>query len=525
MERRIIVYDTTLRDGAQGEGVSFSLVDKLNLAKKLDEMHFDYIEGGYPASNPKDREFFKKVKEIPLEYAKVVAFGSTCRKNIKPEDDKNLQSLIKAETPAVTIFGKSSTLHVTDALGTTLDENLRMIFDSVAYLKDYGKEVIYDAEHFFDGFRLNKEYALKSLESAKNAGADYLVLCDTNGGTKSSYIRKIVRYVRKEFPKVRLGIHAHNDIGCGVANSLDAVYEGVEMVQGTINGLGERVGNADLINILGNLFKDEIPTKGKIDVSQLRYLSRLVYELVNLQPNERQPYVGNSAFAHKGGLHVDGVRKKGILYEHIRPETFGNKRRVLISELAGSANIEFLEEYGIDKEDKLAKRILRKIKEMEHQGYVYETAEGSLDLLIRNLRGETTKIFDYKTAEYLVLDSKTGDKKSVSNANVKLRVNGDVVTEMKYGDGPVNALDLALRAALTSKYPELKKLELVDYKVRTIPGRQKGTSSKVRVLIESEIYGKGFGTVGVSTDVEEASWQALVESYEFAHLQVKENRK
>lgn len=517
MDKRIIIYDTTLRDGTQGGAVSLSVEDKIGIAQGLDNLRFDYIEGGWPGSNPKDVEFFQRAQGIDWNYAKIVAFGSTRRKDVKPSKDENLRLLLEAKTPVITIFGKSDVLHVKDALATTFDENLRMIYDSVAYLKEYSRrEVVYDAEHFFDGFRRNPEYAIKTLLQAKKAGADFLVLCDTNGGNGFYDIEKTIREVRKEFPSTRLGIHAHNDIELAVANSLAAVQEGVEMVQGTVNGFGERSGNANLISIIPNLAKNGYETKGEIPLNQLRYLSRYVYEIANLQPNPRQSFVGDFAFAHKGGVHVAAVSKNPELYEHITPETVGNKRHFLTSDLAGTAHIAALKEHKIDKKDPLAKRILKEIKKREHLGFEYEAANASLDLLVRRFKGEATRIFELRGYNVEIKKDANGDTKSY--ANIKIKVNGEEFPSMDSGNGPVNALDRALRKALTSKYPELEDLVLEDYKVRVISGATKGTASSVRVLIESSFRGDRFGTVGVDENSVDASWQALVDSYEFAHL-------
>jgi 2-isopropylmalate synthase len=500
--------------------MSLSVEDKVQAAKKLDELRFDYIEGGWPGSNPKDIEFFEKIQHVPLRYAKIAAFGSTRKKDTPVENDANLRLLIEANTPVVTIFGKSSPFQVEVALQTTPEENLRMISDSVRFLRQHGKEVIYDAEHFFDGYVQDRSYALCTLRSAQAAGAHFLVLCDTNGGTDFPVLAEIVRDVRKEFPTTKLGIHAHNDMGYGVANTLAAVYEGVQMVQGTINGIGERVGNANLITIAANLFKSQIPTKGNIDSAQLKTLSGLIYELANLPPDTRQPYVGDSAFAHKGGVHVDAVLKNPRLYEHVDPESIGNRRHFLVSDLAGTAHVQALEGFGINKKDSLARQIVEKIKKLEHEGYAFEAAEGSLDLLIRAERGEQTSFFDL--VEYRT-DVTRKSEGLESCAIVRIRVNGEEVTNMAYGDGPVNALDLALRAALTSKFPELANLRLEDYKVRIIP-EQKGTAAKVRVLIESKIGDKRFGTVGVDENIVEASWKALVESFHYAHLLIRSDK-
>lgn len=517
----ILIYDTTLRDGTQGSGMSLSVDDKVRITKRLDELRFDYLEGGWPGSNPKDIDFFRTIRTVPLKYVRVAAFGSTRKKDTAPQSDDNLRMLLEASTPVVTIFGKSSPFHVKEALQTTLEENLRMISDSVAFLQRRGKEVIYDAEHFFDGYRVDPTYALCTLQAAQAAGAQHLVLCDTNGGTEFREIAEIFRQIKKEFPKARLGIHAHNDTGYGAANSLAAVHEGAEMVQGTINGIGERVGNADLVTILGNLFKNGILTKGNLDVSQLRALSRFVYELANLPPDARQPFVGDAAFAHKGGVHVDAVLKNPRLYEHIAPEAVGNRRQFLVSDLAGTAHIEALEGFGIKKRDSLAKVVLQQIKTLEHQGYAFEAADGSLDLLVRSLKGEKTAIFHL--VEYRVDVTRKGTDSAASCAIVRISVKGDEVTQMAYGDGPVNALDSALRAALISKYPELEELRLEDYKVRIIP-EERGTAAKVRVLIESRIGDRKFGTVGVDENIVDASWKALVDSFSYAHLLIKRKK-
>ena len=520
MKHPIIIYDTTLRDGAQGANVSFSVDDKINIAKKLGKLNFDYIEAGWPGSNPKDAEFFKRAKGIQLKHAKIAAFGSTRRKDISPESDTNLRLLLEAKTKAITIFGKSSTLHVRDALSTSNEENLKMISDSVSYLKQKSKaEVFYDAEHFFDGFRLNKDYAMKTLFAARDAGADFIVLCDTNGGTNFNDVQEITRQVKKEIGNVRIGIHAHNDMEYGAANSYAAILEGAEMLQGTINGLGERVGNANLITLIANLYKNGYRTNGSIKLSELKPLSKFIYELANLPYNDKQAYVGDYAFAHKGGVHVSAVLKNPCLYEHFDPEIVGNSRRFLVSELAGTSNVEALEGHGITRKEPLAKQLLAEIKAREHFGYAYEAADASLNLLVKNLKGEKTKIFDL--VEYRVEIEKKRKDKPVSSAIVKIKVNGSEITKMEYGNGPVNALDLALRAALTSKYPELSKLRLDDYKVRIIP-EQKGTAAKVRVLIESKSGKERFGTVGVHENIVEASWQALVDSLAYAHLNNKD---
>ena len=523
MEKKPIkIYDTTLRDGAQAGGISFSVFDKLSIAKKLDEMRFDYIEGGWPGSNPKDIEFFEKARSLDLKHAKIAAFGSTCRKDKSPEDDDNLRLLLEAKTPAITIFGKSSVLHVKDALGTTLENNLKMISGSIRYLKSMSDaEIIYDAEHFFDGFRLDRDYAMKTLLAAKEAGADFIVLCDTNGGTDFYEVQDAVRHVKKILGDARLGIHAHNDIEYGAADTYAAVVEGAEMVQGTVNGFGERVGNANLITIIPNLCSKGYRTSGNINLRELKALSRYVYELANLSLDERQAYVGDYAFAHKGGIHVSAVLKNPKLYEHCDPSSVGNKRQFLISELSGVSNVEALGT-GISRKEKIANEIVSEIKSKEHKGYSYEAAEGSLDLLLRSQKGENTRIFDL--IEYKIEVVKNGNGNPVSKATVKIKVDGDSITKVEEGDGPINSLDRALRAALTSKFPELKALKLTDFKVRIIP-EQKGTAARVRVLIESQNGGKTFGTVGVHENIIEASWQALIESFAYAHLNRENSKK
>ncbi len=512
----IAIYDTTLRDGTQGMGVSPSVEDKLRIALELDRLGIDYIEGGWPGSNPKDVEFFTRVRGYNLQYARVSAFGSTCKKDVKAENDPNLQSLVEAQTPVIAIVGKSSIDHVKYALGTTDNENLRMVSDSVSYLKSQtGAEIVFDAEHFFDGFNLDKEYALSVLRHAKSAGADWLVLCDTNGGTNYQKVHNIAREVRQRFPHVKMGIHAHNDTGYAVANSMATVYEGAEMVQGTVNGIGERVGNADLVTILGNLFKEGIPTRGNFDVSQLTQLSRFVYEQLNLPPNVRQPYVGEAAFAHKGGIHVDAVSKRSRLYEHVNPELVGNQREFLVSDLAGTAHLAALKKYGLSKKDHLTARVLQEIKRLEHHGYVFEAAPASLDLLVRRKKRENTEIF--RLLEYRVEVAKAGTNEPTSTATLTLEVDGRQYGATEHGNGPVNALDRALRTALNGIYPELSEMKLLDYKVRIIEGSD-GTASKVRVLIESKRGSHNFGTVGVHSNIVEASWLALVESLAYTHL-------
>lgn len=509
-EKRFVVYDTTLRDGTQGGGLELSVDDKLRIAKRLDEARFDYIEGGWPGSNPTDVEFFQRAGDLKLSYSKIAAFGSTRLKNIKAEADNNLRLLLEARTPTVTIFGKSSEFHVASALETTLDENLQMIYDSVAYLKSKGREVVYDAEHFFDGFSVNKEYALATLEAARTAGANWIVLCDTNGGTDFDDVRQIISAV-KRFPDVRYGIHPHNDSDYATANAMAAIKDGFEMVQGTLNGYGERIGNGNLITILTNAYRKGFNTAGNVDLSQFRFMYQWLCDVANIQKNPKLPFVGDDAFAHKGGIHVSAVLKDPGLYEHMDPEIVGNERRFYMSDLAGASNVEAM--LGIDRKDAFAKELVAEVKRRVHQGYSYEAALGSLELLKRNMQGISTKIFEIEN--YYV---KTWKKES-NKAGVIIMVNGARIEKSaNSNDGPVNALDLALRQALVSKYQELNNLKLIDYKVRVISDEAQGTASKVRVIIVSSVNGLNFGTVGVSKDIIKSSLEALVDSYEYAHI-------
>jgi len=512
---RVRIYDTTLRDGTQATGVSFSLLDKLQIAKELDNLGFDYIEGGWPSSNPKDMEFFKKVKNISFKKAKIAAFGSTRRKNTPVEKDLNIISLLKADTPVVTIVGKSWILHVKKALCTDEDENLRMIEDSIRFLKKEGREVIFDAEHFFDGYKENPVYALKTLQVAREAGADCLVLCDSNGGSMPYEVDQIIRVVKENIAHP-LGIHTHNDSGVAVANTIVAARIGVEQVQGTINGYGERCGNADLCAVLPNLkFKlglDCIPEDG---LRFLTHLSRLVNELANLTPCEHQPYVGKSAFAHKGGIHASAISRDQKTYEHIDPELVGNKRRVIISELAGRSSIIYkLKErgLGVDNPQILSQKLVDRIKKLENEGYEFEAADGSFELLVKKATGEYKKLFDVKS--FRVIVEKRDDGKLISEATVKLKVRGKLLHTVAEGNGPVNALDIALRKALESDFPELSEMHLSDYKVRILDTGA-GTGAKTRVLIESSDKEDRWGTVGVSPNIIEASCKALLDAVEY----------
>ncbi|MDD5774031.1 MAG: citramalate synthase [bacterium] len=516
---KLKIYDTTLRDGAQGEGVSFSLEDKLRIVKKLDEFGIHYIECGWPGSNPKDEIFFQEVKKIKLSHAKICAFGSTRKPDSKTSEDANVQALLSAGIEVITIFGKSWDFHVKKALETTLEENLKMIYETVSFLKSKRKEVIYDAEHFFDGYKANKDYALKTLEKAHEAGADCLCLCDTNGGTLPWEIEEIIGGVKACFPKISLGIHTHNDNDLAVANSLVAVKCGVNMVQGTINGYGERCGNANLCSIIPNLqLKLQINYLTERRLQMLTEVSRFISELANLPHRENQPYVGKSAFTHKGGIHISAVRKHESTYEHIDPLLVGNARRILVSELSGQSTIlSKAGDYGLDftKNDPQVKEILKNVKKLEQMGYQFEGAEGSFELLVKKATGKYKKFFDLES--FRVLVEKRGIKDIISEAVVKVMVNGERNYTVAEGDGPVNALDNALRGILEDFYPQLKEMKLLDYKVRVLT-EGVGTIAKVRVLIESGDHEDTWGTVGVSENIIEASWQALVDSFEYKLL-------
>ena len=513
------IYDTTLRDGAQAEDVWFSVEDKVRVAQKLDELGVHFIEGGWPGANPKDVDFFRIAKTIPFKHAKLVAFGSTRRASNAPQNDPTLKSLLEAGTGIVTLFGKSWTLHVTDALGISLKKNLDLIEDSVAFLKNHKREVFYDAEHFFDGYKANPEYALSTLTRAQEAGAVRLILCDTNGGTMPWEIKKIVTEVIREV-NVPLGIHAHNDAEMAVANSLIAIEQGVIQVQGTINGIGERCGNASLSSIIPNLnlkMKHEAITPGRL--RRLREVSHYVAEIANLVPNTHQPYVGDSAFAHKGGVHIDAVRKNPMTYEHIRPDAVGNRQRMLVSDHAGKSSLAGkAEEFHIKlrKDSPKTRELLATLKELENQGYQFEGAEGSFELLMRRVLGTHTPSFELMGFRVIV-EKRRADEEPISEATVMVKVGTVIEHQVAVGTGPVDALDHALRKALEKFYPELQEVKLLDYKVRVLAGNQ-GTASRVRVLIESGDQKEKWGTVGVSENIMEASWQALADSIEYKML-------
>jgi len=528
--KRVEIYDTTLRDGSQAEEVSFSLEDKIQIALKLDELRVDYIEGGFPGSNPKDFQFFKEIKDYELKYAKIVAFGSTHHPRKTPETDEVFNKLLEVKVPVVTIFGKTWTVHVKEALKIDLKENLELIKSSVNYLKQRVEKVFYDAEHFFDGFKEDPEYAIATLKAAVEAGADCVVLCDTNGGTLPFELVEIIKEVKKKLGKdLKFGIHAHNDSECAVANSLEAVRLGAIQVQGTINGIGERCGNANLCSVIPNLvLKMGYECGVKSVLHKLTQVSRYVFEIANLPHPSKLPFVGRSAFAHKGGVHVSAVLKNPRMYEHINPELVGNVRRVLVSELSGKSNILYkAKEFGIELEidSPLLNKVVEEIKKLEAYGYEFEAAEASLELLIYKLIGEPKQYFELLS--YKVLDLKMDGKEGQSEATVLVRVPpgvGEVEHTAALGNGPVNALDNALRKALERFYPQIREMQLEDYKVRVLPGLP-GTSSRVRVFILSKSKDKKWGTVGVSTDILEASCQALIDSYTYKLFLDKRKRK
>jgi 2-isopropylmalate synthase len=513
--RNIDIFDTTLRDGTQGEKIAISAEDKLRIAQKFDEFGFDYIEGGWPGSNPKDMAFFERAKSCSFEHAKITAFGSTCRAGNTPENDVNLNALIKAETPAVSIFGKSWLLHVEQALKITPEKNLAIIADSVAFLKQHGKEVIYDAEHFFDGYKADPDYALKTVKAAHSSGADTVVLCDTNGGTLPHEITEIVSTVKQQIDG-KLGIHAHNDCELGVANSIAAVAAGCVHVQGTVNGYGERCGNANLSSIIPNLqIKQDYQCIPGSQIQQLSSVSRFVSELANVTPDIRQPYVGRSAFAHKGGVHVSAVMKNAETYEHIHPEEVGNDRRVLVSDLSGKSNIRYKTDeldINLDEHEEKIPAIVQHLKKLENDGYQFEAADASFELLVKKM---TQSPEDYFTLEgFRVTNEKNAGGSSRTEATIRLKVNGQTEHCAAEGNGPVHALDCALRKALHKFYPEIGEMHLQDYKVRVL-NEKDGTGASVRVLIDSGKTGNTWGTVGVSENILDASWQALSDSFSY----------
>ena len=509
------IYDTTLRDGTQAQDVTFTSRDKVAVAERLDAFGVDFIEGGWPGSNPKDVEFFERMKDRPLERARLAAFGSTCRKDVPAHEDANLAALLEAGTPIVTIFGKSWPLHVTEALGTTLDQNLVMIRESVAFLKEQGRMVVYDAEHFFDGVTADSGYALATLTAAVEGGADRIVLCDTNGGSLPAAMVRWVELARERLA-APIGIHTHNDGELAIANALAAVQAGCSHVQGTINGYGERCGNANLISLIANLvLKLGLPQPQNL--AELRSLSRFVDERANLTPFERAPYVGDAAFAHKGGVHVSAVNKHPETYEHVPPESVGNRRRVLLSDLSGRANVlAKAAEFGVDirASDPGTREMVDRIKELEHVGYAFEGAEASFRLLARKVHGDHTPYFTLHGFT-VVIDKRDSDDAPRCEASIRVEVGGHVEHTAADGEGPVNALDRALGKALRSFYPMLDELKLTDYKVRVLSGADTGTASIVRVLVEVTDGRETWGTVGASTNIIDASYEALIDAIEF----------
>jgi len=530
MPQQVTIYDTTLRDGTQAENFNLSVEDKLRIALKFDELGIDFIEGGWPGSNPKDVEFFQEIRKYELKHARITAFGSTRLFANPAEKDPNLAALVAAKTPGVTIFGKSWDIHVREALRIGLDDNLLIIEESLRFLRPHVAHLFYDAEHFFDGFKANPEYALTTLDRAVAGGADCLVLCETNGGTLPVELARIIEAVKTHLAAkqvaIRFGIHAHNDAECAVANSLAAVSLGASQVQGTANGFGERCGNANLMSIIPGLaLKMGCEFAAAANLGRLTEVSRFVSELANLPPNKYQPYVGQAAFAHKGGVHVSAVQRNPLTYEHIEPEKVGNLRRVLISDLSGKSNVLVkAKKFGLDLDshDPVVSAIVKELKELENQGYQYEGAEASFELLMRRALGSPKKYFELHG--FRVMSQKTTDGALQEEATIRLEVAGEEVHTAALGNGPVNALDKALRKALVRFYPNLKEMELEDYKVRVLASEH-GTEARVRVLIESRDHESQWGTVGVSADIIEASWQALVDSITYKLMKDERKRR
>ncbi|MEQ9619734.1 MAG: citramalate synthase [Deltaproteobacteria bacterium] len=525
-EHTVKIYDVTLRDGTQGESISFSIHDKLRIAQKLDELGVHYIEGGWPGSNERDEGFFDEAKKLRLRKARIAAFGSTRRAGKSCEEDGSIQALLKAETPAVTIVGKSWDFHVKEALRIPLKENIQIIHDSVSYLKKRVDEVFFDAEHFFDGFKHNPKHAIDAIKAAEEAGADVLVLCDTNGGTLPWEIEGIVREVNLSLDNPNLGIHTHNDGEVGVANTLYAVREGVGQIQGTMNGYGERCGNANLCSIIPNLkLKLGIDCLDEDELRRLYDVSHFIHELTNLPPIKHRPFVGESAFAHKGGLHVSAVMKKSETYEHVKPDVVGNRRRVLISDLSGRSNIVYkAKELGIelDSHDKRVNNILKELKKLENEGYEFEGADASFELLVRKSLGEYRKPFHLKGIR-TITEKRSDDEEPITEATLIVQVDGVTEHMAAIGNGPVHAMDQGLRKALEKFYPNLKNMKLKDYRVRVLSA-QHGTDAVVRVLIESGDGESDWSTVGVSQNIVEASWKALVDSIDYKILKDEAKR-
>jgi len=525
MGNKIVIYDTTLRDGAQTEGISYSVNDKIRIAKKLDSLGVDFIEGGWPGSNPKDLDFFKEIQKVRFKNSKLVAFGSTRRKDKPAAKDPILKALVNSGVKYITIFGKSWDLHVKEVLKASLEENLRMITDTIKYIRSKKIIAFYDAEHFFDGYKSNPEYALKCLLTAQDAGAACLILCDTNGGTLTTDIIRIMNEIKPNI-KVDLGIHVHNDNAMAVANSVAAVEAGCTHVQGTINGYGERCGNADLCSIIACLeLKLNKKSIGSKKLKELTEVSRFVSEVSNMKQQDNQPFVGVSAFAHKAGVHINAMTKTSLSYEHVVPEAVGNRRKFLASELAGKTSILHKAKqlsFDLAKNDRNTKKLHKLIQELEYQGYQFEAAEASFELLIKKALKKYKKFFDLEG--FRVIVEKRADNTLISEATVKIRVNKAKKHTASEGDGPVNALDSALRKALQEFYPELMGMHLSDFKVRVLDSKA-GTAAKVRVFIESQDEKSSWWTVGVSENIIEASWQALVDSFEYKLLKEREGKK
>ena len=520
MSKNVLAYDVTLRDGTQGEGISFSVKDKIKVSHKIDELGVEYIEGGWPGSNERDEGFFREAKKQKYINSKIVAFGSTRRAKSTCDDDLNIQALLKAETPAVTIVGKTWDFHVSEALKITNEENLELISDSIKYLSNRTEEVFFDAEHFFDGFKANKEFTLNCIDLAVESGANGIVLCDTNGGTTPWEIYDIVAEIKQKHKKIVIGIHTHNDSGLGVANALAAVRAGANQVQGTINGYGERCGNANLCTIIANLnLKMGIKCITDNKLKKLYEVSNYISELANLGHDSKSPFIGRSAFAHKGGIHVNAIVKNNLTYEHINPEKVGNSRRILISDLAGKSNILYkLKELGIIKgvSDDNISEILSELKKLENDGYEFEGVDASFELLVKTISGQYKPKIELIETE---INTRQIVPSNESSAKVVLKIDNETIENTASGSGPVNALDLALRGALIDKYSFLNEVTLTDYRVRVV-GSNKGTESLVRVIIESSDKDTSWSTIGVSSDIVDASWRALIDSIEFKLMKI-----
>jgi len=519
--KTVRIYDATLREGSQTEGISFSTEDRLHIAEALDRIGINYVEGGFPGSNPKDQEFFRKSRGLKLKHAKIAAFGSTRRKSVKAENDRSLVALADSGATVGTIFGKSSSLHVKDVLRCSLKQNLVMIEDSIRFLKENLSEVVFDAEHFFDGYKESPEYAVDTLLAAAAGGADVVCLCDTNGGCLPHEVEEIVRDVKDKID-TPIGIHTHNDSGMAVANTMVAVKAGVVHVQGTMNGYGERCGNANLCTVMPNLLlKMGVKCITRRQLSQITSVSRLISEIANLSHDERQPYVGNAAFTHKGGMHIDAMRKTSVSYEHTVPELVGNRRRLLLSEQAGGSMIlDRASKYAADlkKDTPEIQELVSTLTELEHEGYQFEGAEGSFELLMMKTFKRRKELFH--RAGFRIIVEQREDGTQLAEATIKVRLGDREVHTAAEGDGPVNALDNALRKALAEFYPAIRTIKLADYKVRVLEGTG-GTASKVRVLIESTDGKTTWGTVGVSENIIDASWQALLDSIEYGLMYQK----